>query len=266
MITLPHTLGQHFAYSLGRLGVLESQLLKVTDIDRLLGAHSADEAVKMLRDIEFISEPDESQGTRNETQEYQQILDASTELLKKNIEKMAPEEKHFIFDILWIEGDRAKISFDLKAKHNFTSDIAVEPRPPVTAGIEMHFDEVFSSPTDIDNAVAKECENKTIALAKQSGSKAIINYVEMKNELEVARTDLRKSDNPDIDSIVFEKEVSASLGQHLTEMQKMILGPEALFSYAARVQNHIALLKVLLTGKVNNLPIQEIKSLLPPLL
>jgi len=48
-------------------------------------------------------------------------------------------------------------------------------------------------------------------------------------------------------------------------MQKVTLGPEALFSYATRALNHIQILKVLLTGKINNLPIQEIKSLLPPL-
>jgi len=256
---LPATLGQHFAYALGRLGVLESQLLKVTDIDRILGAGNAEEAVKMLRDIEFVSVSESAET-------FLDVLNDSMKLLKENVEKMAPEEKHFIFNILWIDGDRAKISFDLKAKSNFTSDIAVEPLPPVTTGFDVEFDEAFSSPIDIDIAVAKACRDQMLSLAKRSGSRAILNYAELKTELEDARTALRSSEKTDMDAIVFEKEVAVSLGEHLTEMQKMILGPEALFSYAARAQSHIALLKVVLTGKVNNLPIQEIKSLLPPLL
>ena len=267
MITLPHTLDQSFAYALGRIGVLENQLLKSTDIDRLLGAHPGEEAVKMLRDVEFVSIPEE--GNREQglgIREFQETLDASVMLIKENIEKMAPEEKHFIFNILWLDGDRARISFDLKSKHNFTSDIAVEPHPPVTAGIDVELDDTFSSPIEIDDAISKECEARALSLAEKSGSKAIINYVKLKNELEATRASLRKSDKPEMESIVFEKEVAAELGQHLEDMQKMFLGPEALFSYAARALNHIAILKVLLTGKVNNLPIQEIKSLLPPLL
>jgi hypothetical protein len=258
MITIPHTLGQHFAYALGRLGVLEAQLLKTTDIDRLLGAHEGAEAVKMLRDIDFVAVPEADES-------FQGTLNATTKLLKENVEKMSPESHHFIFNILWIEGDRAQLSYELKEKHSFVSSIAVKPEPPVSSGFELELEQSFSKPQEIDDVVAASCNEEKMKLAKRSGSSLIQKYVQKTIELEELRTKMRTEDS-DLESIAFEKEGMAQLGELLVDMQRIMLGPDALFSYAARTLNHIQLLKVLLTGKVNNLPIQEIKSLLPPLL
>ena len=256
---LQATFGQHFAYALGRMGVLETQLLQQTDIDRLLGAHSGEEAVKMLRDIEFLAAPEDVES-------FQDTLNASAALVKENVERMAPQEKHLIFDILWLEGDRARTAYELKKKQGFVSDVATQPAPPISAGLDLTLEQSFSSPQEIDNAVAHACNVHALKLAQRSASKAIIAFVEHSIELENARTKLRTSEKLDMETIVFEKHVVATLGEELADMKRMLFGPEALFSYGARALQHIALLRVLLTGKVNNLPIQEIKSLLPPLL
>jgi hypothetical protein len=260
MITLPHMIGQHFAYAAGRLGTLEDQLLKQTDLDRLLGASSGKEAVKMLRDIEFVASPEADES-------FQETLSATAALLKENVERMVPEEKCFIFDILWIEGDRPKIAFDLKKKHGFTSGIATEPLPPVSARFSPELSGPFDSPSAIDDAVAAACEKEMQRIAAMSGSSAIHVYVLhilcVYHTHSAIRNGTQKSD---LETILLLQEAVASLREMLDDMRHMVLGPEPVFSYAARAMNHVALLKVLLTGKVNNLPIQEVKSLLPPLL
>ena len=115
-------------------------------------------------------------------------------------------------------------------------------------------------------SVAKIIREHQMWRAEQSGSVAIQRYVQHLIEIEQTRAVLRASEKKDIETIVFEKDAVASLREHLEDMKTMLLGPEALFAYAARALNHLSLLRVLLTGKVNNLEIQEIKSLLPPLL
>jgi vacuolar-type H+-ATPase subunit C/Vma6 len=266
VITTPHILGQHFAYAIGRLGVLNDQLLTQTDIDRLLGAPSGAEAVKMLRDIAFVASPEINEP-------FLETLDATTRLLKENIEKMAPSEKHSLFHILWIEGDRALISYSLKKKHGFTSGIAVEPEPPVTVWSketwENKFPELleagFSSPMEIDALVATVIHTYQSSLAQHSGSRLIQQYVAILQSNEEQRTYIRGLDSVTHEEYLNFEKASATL-DILTQMQNIILGPEPLFAYAVRALNHIALLKVLLTGKVNHVPIQEIKALLPPLL
>ena len=257
ILTTPHLLGQHYVYAIGRLGALEDQLLKVTDIDRLLGASDGAEAVKMLRDIEFVATPDVEEP-------FQKTLNSTTALLKETVERMIPEQKHFIFDVLWIEFDRARIAYELKEKNGFTSQIASPPEPPVSASFAPEFDREFSSPQEIDDAVAVAVNDQKLILARRSGSKLICEFVEKMTELDALRTKMR-SEKSDVETIAFEKEGLAQLSDLLDDMQKLMLGPEATFSYTTRALSHIQLLKVLLTGKVNNLPIQEIKSLLPPL-
>lgn len=274
-LTTPHLLGQHYTYAIGRLGALEDQLLKTTDIDRLLGASDGAEAVKMLRDIEFVATPDAEEP-------FQKTLDSTTALLKETVERMIPEPKHFIFDILWIEFDRPRIAYELKEKSGFTSSIASPPEPPVSTGFAPEFEQSFESPQEVDDAVAEVINEQKLVLARRSGSALIGKYVENMIELDALRTRTRSAgsvtrvaglnsptprdaDTSSIETIAFEKEGLAQLSDLLDDMQKLMLGPEATFSYATRALSHIQLLKVLLTGKVNNLPIQEIKSLLPPL-
>ena len=259
MITLPQTLGQDFAYALGRLGTLEANLLKQTDIDRLLGAASSEEAVSMLQDIPLLT-------VDTEAEIFQDVLSDSLVAVKEYVLGALPENKHFIFDILWVQYDRPHIAFALKTEHAFTSEIAAEPKSVVSAGFAPELSQTFETPQEIDDAVAEACFSEMRSLAKRSGSKMIQKYVEDLIELEGVRTKMRTSDEVEMETIVFEKEVLGKLGEDLEEMKKNILGPEALFSYAVRALNQINLLKVLLTGKVNKLEIQEIKSLLPPLL
>lgn len=261
----PHLIGQHYVYAIGRLGALEDQLLKTTDIDRLLGASDGNESVKMLRDIEFVATPDAEEP-------FQKTLDSTTALLKKTVERMIPEHKHFIFDVLWIEFDRPRVAYELKEKNGFTSKIASPPEPPVSTGFAPEFERKFSSPQEIDDTVANVIDEQKLALARRSGSKLICEFVEKMMELESLRTKMRSSPTrvansatSSIETIAFEKEGVTQLSDLLDDMKSLMLGPEATFSYAVRTLNHIQLLKVLLTGKVNKLPIQEIKSLLPPL-
>ncbi len=294
-LTTPHLIGQHYAYAIGRLGALEDQLLKTTDIDRLLGASDGAESVKMLRDIEFIATPESDEA-------FQETLNSTTALLKETVERMIPEPKHFIFNILWIDFDRPWIAYKLKEKHGFTSQIATPPSPPVSTRFASEFDQEFKTPQEIDDVVAESINEQKLMLAKRSGSALIRSFVEKTMNLEALRVRTRSagsvtrvagtttsntrvaghdssptrdagsnssatrdSDTNSIETIAFEKEGVAQLSDLLDDMQQMMLGPEATFSYAVRALNHIQLLKILLTGKVNNLPIQEVKSLLPPL-
>ncbi|MBT3834967.1 hypothetical protein HOF56_01845 [Candidatus Peribacteria bacterium] len=260
MFAPPHTLGQHFAYALGRLGTLESELLEQSDVDRILGAKSGEEAVKMLRDINFIVVPDE-------TKDFQEMIDATAKSIKENVEKMIPEDKKFIFDTLWIEWNRPSISFNIKKQNGFVSDIASEPESSIDSSFDPEFDESFKSPRDVDNAVAQACDAERLRLAKMSSSNAIRTYVLRMIDIEEERRSFRdENSESEKDAISFEQEAIESVRSSLDEMRTMFLGPEPIFAYAARAMSHLALLRVLLTGKVNSLEIQEIKSLLPPIL
>ena len=237
---------------------MESGLLNQTDIDRLLGASSGEEAVKMLRDIGFIEIPENDSP-------FQDILDATAAKIKDDVERMAPEDKRFIFHTLWIYWDRPRIAYELKKKHGFTSEIAFPPTPPISANFNPALEQSFDSPKDVDDAVAAACNEEAVRLAKMSRSYVIYTYIIRIIDVERMQAKNRSENNVG-DAITFEKEMVESLREMLNDMSTMFLGPEPVFSYAARAMNHLMLLRVLLTGKVNKLEIQEIKSLLPPLL
>ena len=266
MMTTPTILGQHYAFATGRTGVLTAQLLRSADIDRLLGAPSGEEAVRMMGDIEFLKVEDNDS--------FQQTLDRSSRVIMMEAENMVPEEKHCLLHGIWIDGDRAQMSYALKEKHNFVSQIAEQPKPPVSVFDNESWQErfpdlaemEFDSPEEIDDAVAKACYAFKKRCADRSGSTLIREYTNTLIEAHEEQARLRADSDTETDFLALEIKNSEELGDLLDQMEKITLGPEAPFAYAARAFSHIALLKILLTGKVNNLPIQEIKSLLPPLI
>ena len=177
-------------------------------------------------------------------------------------------KKYFIFFpilLIFEEMELFFISFNIKKQNGFVSDIASEPESSIDSSFDPKFTEPFESPRDIDDAVAEACDAERLRLAKMSSSSAIRAYVLRMIDIEKERRSFRDSDSEQ-DAISFEQDAIESVRSSLNEMKTMFLGPEPIFSYAAKAMSHLSLLRVLLTGKVNSLDIQEIKSLLPPLL
>lgn len=214
MTRLPASLDQAFAFAHGRIGVLQQLLLGRSDVDRLLGAHDAREAEKVLTELKLTTQID--QGLQRE----EEILSAIASWLKAEIEHMAPEGKRDVFAILWLQGDAPLLAYLLKRKRGLTSAISQEPAHMLTthhpdtlrALVETEESKMLPAslvtfvratlaeenldPADIDIRVARFTAAEQLKLAKRSGSKGIRLFVRHSIDIGNIRTVLRLIDAP----------------------------------------------------------------------
>jgi len=195
MSTLEPLIGQRFAYASGRTGVLQQLLLSQPDIDRLLGAHDRKDTEKILTELKLTSMIDQGISTA------EGMLKAVGAWMRAEVELMSPEAKRPVFNIVWLERDRALISYLLKKYHKLTSGISKEPETSITAyspeslrtlvdegkevSLPSHLVQFVQqmrkekelSPQRIDAHVAQFIADLQLKLARASGSKLIIKYV-----------------------------------------------------------------------------------------
>lgn len=199
------TSGTDFAYGYGRVGVLQQQLLHKADIDRLLGAHTDAELHHILSDVPFTSVvmPLEDLST---------FTIAMEQWLKRELAKLAPEGKGELFEILWLREDLPIVAHLLKEYHGHTSGLTSPDHTSVTSyPFDMLRAQVFESghrelpediaqfiekmkahknfhPEQIDHEVAVFIASKQLELAKASGSKLVVRYVQHTIDLQNIRT------------------------------------------------------------------------------
>lgn len=222
MSTFEPLIGQKFAYSYGRTGVLQQLLLTQSDVDRLLGAHDRNDIEKILTELKLTSMIDQS---INKGEDILRILGA---WIQNEIEQMSPAGKRPVFSILWLDGDSALLSYLLKKHFNLTAETGKEPKPAMTAynqdALQTLVQEGKGSalpsalvafvqkirglqsptPQSIDTLTAQYFATLKLRLARTSGSTLIERYVQHSIDLTNIRIALREYS---------EEEKSASLLQ-----------------------------------------------------
>ena len=206
------TLGQHFAYAQGRIGVIKQSLLSQSDVDRLLGAHDRKAVEQIFIELKI------TDGIDQGIQDSDTVLQAVAGWMRNEVEQMTPLSKQPIFTILWLEGDAPVLAYLLKKHHGLVSDISEQPTPGFSAynpeqlqalverdeTIELpshvvdlvHRVKALADPTpkQIDTEVAQYVANTRLRLARASGSKDILLYVKHLIDISNIRTALRLRD------------------------------------------------------------------------
>lgn len=183
-------------------------LLTSSDIDRLLGAHSSDEADRILTEMKMTNAID--QGLDTDTK----ILAALDQWVRSEVEHMVPPEKLPVFQILWIDGDEPLLAYLLKRMLKLTSAISVEPSPGITAydpaqlracvdgehtDLPQHIGTLVHAvqhmtvpqPRAIDTMVSQWAADTKLHLARAAGSAAITLFVRHDIDIRNIRTALR---------------------------------------------------------------------------
>ena len=206
MFTRPrHILLQNFAHAAGRLGMMHDRLLKQVDVDRIIGAHSREDALHMLRDLPFTEVPTEATT-------FTDILDASVLKLRNEVESLSPKETWEMFHILWLEGDRALAAYYAKERLGKVAPHATPPSPSnsvVNAArwkdiflgvaqaetpLEQKFsealigtDKAVPSPAELDHRAHKVETAEALRLARNAGSAMIVHFVQHRIDAENIR-------------------------------------------------------------------------------
>ncbi len=211
--------GQEYAYGFGRVGVLQQRLLTPVDIDHLVGAHNEQELKQVFNSIKFTSHI--MQGIEL----LDDVLPSMERWIHDEVDRMVPEDKSKVFEILWLREDASTLSYLLKKKMEMTSDRGTSfPGKSVTAhdiedlrGLVFH-DKEYNlpdhlvdfvrqikmkeklTPQHIDADVAQYIATTQLLLAKESDSKIIVRYIRHTIDLENIRTirRLKPGDDPEV--------------------------------------------------------------------
>lgn len=97
-----------FAYSAARVRALETKLLNMPDMERMLGAKDAREAYKVLNDLEYANHIGDIDNVKN----FQEVITAGLHDSKEILEAVCPESK--VLDVLFLRYDFHNIKTILK--------------------------------------------------------------------------------------------------------------------------------------------------------
>jgi len=100
----------NYACAVGRIRVLETGLLKPTDLERLIGSKTASNAFRVLNDLDYAAYMEDS----TEVHDFQKILNADLYKTKELLRQMAPYPE--LLNILWLRYDVHNIKTLLHAK------------------------------------------------------------------------------------------------------------------------------------------------------
>lgn len=99
-----------YAYAVGRIRVLETRLLNKSNVDRMLGANNAEDAFKVLNDLDYASHSTDVSSPAD----FQDVINIGLQETKDLLEKIAPDPR--ILDLLWLRFDIHNIKTIIKAK------------------------------------------------------------------------------------------------------------------------------------------------------
>jgi V/A-type H+/Na+-transporting ATPase subunit C len=202
-------IAQHFAFAHGRIGTLQQVLLTQSDVDRLLGAQGSTGVEQVFIELKMTNPIDQS------IQDGDTILRTVAQWMRNEVENMTPINKRPVFNILWMEGDAPILSYLLKKYHGLTSEISQNPVSGIFAyspeklhalvengtegDLPKHLIEFVrevkqrknSNPKTIDTDVAQYVATTRLRLARSSGSKDIVRFVQHHIDSSNIRTALR---------------------------------------------------------------------------
>lgn len=200
---------QSFAYAYGRTTVLRPSLLTEGDVNRLLGATSGQDAVRMLTELPM------TKYIPQNLEQPEQILYAVFHWLEQEVIGMSPANLQPVFEILWLEDLGTLVSLYYKKQQGFLqhdagtveSFVSHEFKPawdtfvqtgnaevlPINIRIllERTAKNTFDSPQEIDRLVSREVTTLKQELAKRSGSRLIKLFVQDSIDLKNIRLKLR---------------------------------------------------------------------------
>lgn len=311
--------GTTYAYAYGRIGTLQNLLLTEADRNRLLGADNGQDAASILTELNLSSLVD--QGIKHAPA----LLAAIEQWLEREAYGMTPEHKRGALAILWMDSIAAKLSLALKQKQHLNvqpdplKDVLGETEeyaawqefiekgqtstlPAIAVQLLQRLPRIPTSAREIDQVVHTAAADFSVAAAKRSGSKAIVEYVQnnidCKNVLNylrftkqfaeyfvpggniaLSRFSSVESLATAIDSISLSYRLSAALRNDardeveaicsdirrndLAHMWNTPLTIEPVFAFAATALNHINYVRNVIIGKYNDIDPQHIKQMLP---
>ncbi len=110
MSTVDTTNKYNFAYSVGVVRTLESLLLNENETDRMMLASSADEAFRILNELDYAN----NKAGVTESSDFQRVIDEGLLETKKYLDKVTPDKN--TLNIIWLNYDFHNIKTMLKAK------------------------------------------------------------------------------------------------------------------------------------------------------
>lgn len=329
-----------YAYIVGRVRALETQLLNQTLLERVLDAKNADEAFRVLNDHPLIADHIGDLSVKD----YQKVFLSSLKAIQKLIHEMAPRKN--VMNFLWYKYDFHNLKVVLKARlmeHGYADiehalinvglhslenweKVLFEGRsldliPGVTPAIQeaTEFYEKSKDPQTVDLIIDQYYLNELLKLAEEMKSPMTIDYVVRLIDITNARTFVRckelkkdrvyfekviikggsiypetflsayekgydelrgilercphmsdlaealESVKKDKSLLMLETKILENLQKFMKESQRESFGPEPVFAFFYKFENHLQILRTILIGKLNKLEVKEIASSLPAL-
>lgn len=110
-----------YAYAVGRIRVLETHLLRHSDMERMIGAKNPEEALKVLQDLDF---ENHSGAEPNKPERFHEIISIHLREVKALLEKITPYPD--ILNLLWLSFDLHNIKTILRSKYKKLSEQVTE--------------------------------------------------------------------------------------------------------------------------------------------
>jgi len=329
-----------YAYIVGRVRALETQLLNQTLLERVLDAKNADEAFRVLNDYPLISDHIGDLSVKD----YQKVFLSSLQALQKLIHEMAPRKQ--VMNFLWYKYDFHNLKVVLKARlmeHGYADvehalmdvglhslanweKVLFEGRsldliPGVESAIKEATElyEKSKDPQVVDLVVDQYYLGELFRLAEDMESPVTQAYISRLIDIINARTFVRckelKKDRAYYEKVIaeggsvypetflsayekgydelrgilekrphmadlaealdsvkkdrslllLETKILENLQNFMKESQRESFGPEPVFAFFYKFENHLQILRTILIGKLNKLEVKEIAASLPAL-
>jgi len=122
----------NYAHAIGRIRVLETKLLQSTDVERMLGARNAEDAYKVLNDLDYANHI----GDIDNIESFQKVLNSGLHEVKELLTKIAPYNE--VLDLLWFQYDFHNIRTLIRAKVHPVDESELESNYLVNIGSYSH--------------------------------------------------------------------------------------------------------------------------------
>lgn len=337
--------GTNYIYASAKIRALEKKILDQTDIERMVDAPDFFSAFKVLNDTDFSDNLLDLEPT-----DYRKAISADFEQMHDLLQKITPKEN--LFELMLLERDFVNIKLFFKEKHfkidvkdfvrentiygkNHLKDFIYETHIHEPSIIQAYIHEqkgqvldqeikdvIYRTarkinektrPDEIDAILTQEYFNLKQSLAKDIGSRFIINFVKMEIDvnnlliwLRAKRLNLNKEQliakliqgghadikrmvqffnedaknlkafiNANFDAKIVEAFESFCENDNLFVLEKALqdykiryakqakrysYGPEVIFGYFLAKQNANNNIRIILTGKLNKMPVEAIKQ------
>jgi len=305
-----------YAYIVGRLRALNTRLLSVNLVERMIDADSAADAFRILNDLTFLS------GCIGDStvKDFQSVLSGGTQKMLNLINRMSPNPETSRFLNLKFDFYNLKVALKARLTQRGYADIKQDDLPVISDSMKNILDVVYSAyesnsdPQIVDLIVDNHFLEESLALAKKLNSQLTISYIkrlidftnlktlirckELKKSVEYLDSvllsggniseevfsgnhsknydEIRASVESKLHSddlvtamdefisegtlIILEKRMSELLERFMKQADRMSFGPEPVFAFFRRFENHIQILRSILVGKLNQLSAEEIRK------